>query len=498
MGIMRFDIYPPDRISPKMASLAYMTGMDNAPWRRIAAFKNGRLELVRTSNDSGNVHVLWPVEGHGQMMVSTAWLMERERPYHLPLELARGKLSQLRLQAAVWESIGLAIPPSIKTGAEEAMQKLRDAIVRYRTDPLEAAADAESALKIAMTMGDQLASKYAEGTLLAHRRMGSKRDCLVGVHLGPTMVDDFTSRHVSNTFNAVIVPLVWREIEANENRRDWEVFDSQIAWAKANGLTICAGPLLSLDSSNTPDWLCLFENDFEAIRAAVGQFVEAAVQRYRGQVDIWLGSQRTNLLQESAVGKVEEDELVQLTAQVIEQVKSLDPNTPRIVSFDRPWAEYVAESRVDFPPWFFADALIRGNLGLSGVMLEINFGYASMGTLPRDLLEISHLLDVWGMLGVPVFLNLAVPSAAHADPLARFKTEVLVSDCSPLTQESWCSRYLPLMLAKPCVRGIFWSQLHDMLPHDYPYAGLFDPRRKPKPILKTIETFRNVLLPPVS
>ncbi|MEZ6048541.1 MAG: hypothetical protein R3C11_23795 [Planctomycetaceae bacterium] len=36
--------------------------------------------------------------------------MEREEPYHLLVELARGKVSLLRNQSGSWQIMGMAIP----------------------------------------------------------------------------------------------------------------------------------------------------------------------------------------------------------------------------------------------------------------------------------------------------------------------------------------------------------------------------------------------------
>ena len=106
-------------------------------------------------------------------------------------------------------------------------------------------------------------------------------------------------------------------------------------------------------------------------------------------------------------------------ARTVELVRSLDPDTPALVSFDQPWAEYMRQRESDFPPLHFADALIRAGLGLAGLMLEINVGYSPGGTLPRHPLEFSRLLDAWSLLGLPLWLSLCAPSAYHEDPLAQ-------------------------------------------------------------------------------
>ena len=49
----------------------------------------------------------------GVLMTSTATVIERPQPYHLALELARGKVNQVRGQAADWLQGGLQVPVSL-------------------------------------------------------------------------------------------------------------------------------------------------------------------------------------------------------------------------------------------------------------------------------------------------------------------------------------------------------------------------------------------------
>ena len=127
-------------------------------------------------------------------------------------------------------------------------------------------------------------------------------------------------------------------------------------------------------------------------------------------------------------------------------------------------------------------------------MLEINVGYQPGGTLARDLLDFSRQLDYWSLLGVPLFLLICAPSSDHADPLAHLAERRPPPGSTPRTQQAWAARYLPLLLAKPYVQGILWSQLRDTQPHDYAHGGLFDLRRHPKPALRTLASIRQAHL----
>ena len=62
-----------------------------------------------------------------------------------------------------------------------------------------------------------------------------------------------------------------------------------------------------------------------------------------------------------ALGLGEEARL-QLAAKAIAVVRQLDPTTPLVVTFDQPWAEYLATEQLDLAPMHFADALVRADL----------------------------------------------------------------------------------------------------------------------------------------
>ena len=304
------------------------------------------------------------------------------------------------------------------------------------------------------------------------------------------MLDSATAMSFATTFDAARVPLPWRNIESSEGERSWDLADRQIAWCKANGLSICAGPLLQLDSQGPPDWMYLFEGDFESIASAANEFTEAAVTRYRDQVDVWICGSRANT---ARILSLSEEEIVRISAQMIERTRSLSRQSEIIISLDQPWVEYAARRQMDVPPTHFADLLIRADLGISGLMLEINMGYHPGGTFPRDLVEFSRQLDIWSMLGMPLYISLCVASGAETDPLAhRQAVTTLVGGGLVASQEAWIADFVPLILAKPYVRGVFWNQLSDSQPHDFPNGGLYDRRGKPKQSLAALSAVSHV------
>ena len=72
----------------------------------------------------------------------------------------------------------------------------------------------------------------------------------------------------------------------------------------------------------------------------------------------------------------------------------------------------MGERECDLSPLHFADALVRAEIGLSAIGLEINLGYWPGGTALRDVLELGRQIDRWSLLGMPLLITLTLPSAA--------------------------------------------------------------------------------------
>src|SRR5204862_1005853 len=279
-----------------------------------------------------------------------------------------------------------------------------------------------------------------------------------------------------------------------EGRRNWKDVDAQVEWAHSAGLRICAGPLLELDDRGVPDWTYLWEGDFQSILGFVIDHVRAVVERYRGKVHLWQVAAR--LTHGHALGLSEEARL-QFAAKAITTVRQLDPATPLVVTFDQPWAEYLASEQLDLAPLHFADALVRADLGLSGLGLELNVGYHPGGSMQRGPLAISRLVDTWSLLELPLLVALTMPSSAGEDAQASGKVRVLSREegqVTPQSQRDWIREHVPLLLAKNAVQIVLWNQLSDAAPHHYPHSGIFDADDKPKPALEALRKIRQQYL----
>lgn len=492
MGQMRFVIPLPERLVPDAAEQAYLAGPEGIPWECTTTFAGTALAIQRETRESGYLYFPWNVPGRGVVMLTSGSLMERANPYHLPVELARGTLNRLRNQVSLWEAAGMVLPDAL----EPLIHRATVAFARAATgqaNPIAACEPADESIRLGLDASDILTHDYARQVLDIRRSQQQPLTTLLGARLQAAPGADFGGKFLA-TFNTAMVSPVWHNLEPKMGRFQWDDLDAQVQWCRDHNIRLCFGPLLQFDRHMLPDWLFLDE-EFEEVQLSAVQYIDALVKRYRGKVQLWHVAARMN--QEGAFHFTEEQRL-RLVVEAVDRVRALDAKTPMILSFDQPWGEYIIRKDQELTPLHFADTLIRGELGLAGIGLEMNLGYWPGGTLPRDALEISRQIDRWSQLGVPLVIFVSIPSASSADSLARQATRVapnlIAGGVTPQTQQATLSWLLPLLVAKQSVQAVIWNHWRDDVPHEMPHSGLCDQKGKPKPALQAIASFRKDLL----
>jgi hypothetical protein len=491
MGAMRFLVARRDQLSDTAVERAYLSGLDEIPWRCRSQWTTYGFIVERDESESGNLFIRVRVEGHGELVLSTGSLVEREDPYHLEVELARGTINRLRNQLAAWEGAGLVVPEAVRQGISAASRQFSQAATRQAE--VDVAADlATRATELALGAMTLLGSAYAQQALTGRRAAGGKLPTLWGFRLGAGCPDPVQTPLLAEAFNTATVPLVWRDIEVSEGRREWSAMDRQIDWCRASGLRIASGPLLQVDRWSLPDWMYLFgQDDMESFHTCVAEHIHEVVNRYRGKVQLWQCAARLNM--QNDFGHNEEQRL-RLAVLTIEAIRRLDARAPILLSVDQPWSEFMSREDYDLSPLHFVDALVRSEIGLSGIGVEINFGYEPPGTAPRDPLELSRQLDRYSTLGLPLLVSLVAPSSLDADSLTRSSAApiqyVAGPSVSPSAQSTWAESYLPIMLAKPSVQGLVWNQFSDQQPHEFAHGGLFDAAGAAKPLVQEFRQLR--------
>ncbi len=488
MGVLTFDL--PASLTPaalrELERSCVAGGPDTMPWPTEVQVTPGKLTLRRAVDESGFLVAPWEVEGAGRLMGTTATLMERPRPYDFLVELARGKVNQVRCQAADWQSGGLEMPPGLAGQVRQATHAFGRAIARGGE-----AAQARSALALGYAAAHELVTEYAEQVLRLRHQRAAVLDTALGVRLGSHLPEGELAKALTRSCNSVSIPFSWSAIEPAEGSFVWEAHDALLDWAVHHHLEVSAGPLVDFSASRLPDWLWLWERDLHALATFMCNFVERVVARYRGRVRRWTLSAAGNCAGVLSLG---EDELLWLTVRLAETARQIDPGLELCVGIAQPWGEYMAAEDRIHSPFIFADTLLRTGLNLAALDLEIVQGVAPRGSYARDLLETWRLLNLYSLLGVPLRVTLGYPSAEgpdpQADPEQRVEAGRWRDGLGVAGQAGWAGAFVPLAVATPYVQAVHWCHWSDAEPHLFPHCGLVDAAGGVKPALDVLANVR--------
>jgi hypothetical protein len=484
MGTMTFQLPAglPAASARELERTCVAGGPDNMPWPTVVRVEGDRLTVTRGVDESGYLVVPWDVAG--RLMGTTATLMERPGPYDLLVELARGKVNQVRCQAADWLGGGLQLDPALGRQIHDATNAFVGAVAG---DPHRAA----DALTLGYRAADALVRAYVDQVFTIRHQRQARLDTPLGCRLGTGVPPEPLAGALLAACNAVCVPMAWNTVEADEGSYDWGPADALLDWAARHGVAATAGPLVDFSPAHLPAWLWLWERDVPGLASFMCKYVEAAVRRYRPRVRRWQLTAASNC---ASVLSLTEDELLGLTYRLVETARQVDPSLELVVGVSQPWGEYMAVEDRTHSPFIFADTLIRSGLNLAALDIELVMGMTPRGSYCRDLLEASRVLDLYALLGVPLRVTLGYPSAESPDPDADPELRVAGGrwhgGFDPATQADWAASFGALALCKPFVQGVQWAHLSDAGPHPFPHCGLADAANRPKPALAKLRELR--------
>ena len=468
-------------------------GPDNMPLATELHLNNDTLILAREEDESSYLVAPWPLDDLGHLMGTSATLMNRAAPYRLLLELARGKINQVRCQAADWRLGGLHVGPLLQNQMHEATLAFGHAVSAEAAT--EGTERAREALSLGYQSAEQLVQAYVEQVFAIRHQRQPRLESTLACRLGATVPAAEPGEHLVQTFNSLNVPLSWNTIEAQEGEFRWDAADAVIDWADRQGAEVTAGPLIDFSPVLLSAWLWNWERDVAGLAAFMCKFVELTVRRYRSRIRRWQLTAGSN---SAKVLALTEEELLGLTYRIFETVRQVDSGLETIVGIAQPWGDYLGQDRRGPSPFLFADTLIRSNLNLWALDVEIVMGVTPRGSYCRDVLEASRVLDLYALLGLPLRVTLGYPSSTRPDPLAdpemRIDAGRWHEGFTPQVQGEWAAQFAALALCKPYVQSVLWPHLSDAEPHQFPDVGLIDAAGHLQPALSSLRHLRETHL----
>jgi hypothetical protein len=261
-------------------------------------------------------------------------------------------------------------------------------------------------------------------------------------------------------------------------------------WAASLGKPIIAGPLIELSKEAAPQWLHVWQNDYDTCRDLVYDHVERLVKRYAEFVSIWIVSSGLNTNENF---KFKFDQMIDLTRMAALRVKQERKNARVMIEVSHPFAEHCAFHADSVSPATFVDRVVQEGVRLSCIGIKILLGRSESGMATRDLMQISSMLDRYFILDLPVLLTaVGVPSSEIDERGGRW-----MEPWSDALQARWAARLFAVAMSKPHVETVTWTDLFDHARAELPKGGLIDETGKAKSALQRLVSVRRRLKKPL-
>lgn len=479
--------------------------------------------------------------GASLLTLRTCLLPARAEPYLLSLELARRQVMMLLNKLEEWALFERGPEEPAMAGVAAALEAFTHALVVRGGEAasgaysLEADRAARAALSHAVAAGDALAAlhartlhqrrlagelaKYAsaplpDGALTDHEARASRAALLgspgvlieqtprVGVAVNPNLFSPELQNAVQANCDFITLPMRWVDMEPTEGKYAFTRTDRWIEWAiKTARLPVVAGPLLDLHPRSVPEWIYIWEHDYETLRDMIFEHVKTLLTRYRRTVAAWTvcsGLHATGSISLSP------EQCMDLTKMCVAMVRKLAPTAKVQVEVAQPWGEYTGTNKGSkaVPPLVYADLInqLQINPDLLGIRMQM--GQAEPGRSSRDLLAISALLDRFAAMDRPIAITaFGAPSAPPGPaPDGEIDREpgYWRAPWSAETQARWLTAVGSICAGKPYVATVCWSDLYDASPEmggEMPAGGVMTAMPTPisKPALRALGELRVAL-----
>lgn len=466
--------------------------------------------------------------------LQTCLLPEREAPYLLSLELARHRLMLILNKLEDWALFDL---PPTDPGIvlfERARKAFTLAVVEAGNRPFSLEADrlACQSLALAMEAGEQLTmtqarvqfSKRMSGELasaaakitapssaLTDHEAAENRNTLlgtvgvilptppqVGVVINPEQFTPSLQKAAAACGDFLTMPMRWVDMEPTEGKYLFAKTDRWIEWAvRTARLPLVGGPIIDFRRGCVPEWLYIWEHDYETLRELVYEHVKNLVTRYRRTVGTWTVASGLHV---SSNFTLTLEQVVDLTRVAVMVVRKLQPSAKVQIQIDQPWGEYFARSSTRaMPPLTYADVVLQQGINPDLFALRLEMGQPEPGRSTRDLMALSAMLDKFAALERP--MSIAAVSAPSQPPSpeelgisGEHDPGYHRSPWSPQAQVEWMTSVLGICASKPFVHSVSWHELYDTAkPGDNKHDGLFDAKLMPKLALGRLAEIRQAI-----
>lgn len=492
--MLRFALYDDTKLGPAAELVsAYLVGTDGVPLRAEIEVGSGEIICRKRSGGPAGLCLLYEINGFGKVLLETTRLVERDRPYVLSVELLRGRLLRLSQKREDWGLYEFPGAEAITSKIDEARDLFISALQNAGSP--KAADLAEQGLNLALPAAEELCLFHADIFLSRRKAAGqfSRRTC--GCVVNAQVTSETYRRRLLEGFDFVTLPTIWRLIEPKEQEFGFRQIDAWVDWAVSHRIPVKGSPLVSFGEAFLPDWLYIWEHDFETVRDLVYEHIRRVVGRYGSR---FIGWDVISSIHAENAFHFNFEQLMELTRMSAGTARHGTSRATLIIDLVAPWGEYYARNQATVPPMLYADMAVQSAVNFDAFGVQFYFGVPQAGMVVRDLFAISSMIDRFANLGKPVHITaVQVPSQNASDPTDAWSGMVdprrggqWHEAWSERLQADWLRAFYQVALSKPFVESVTWRDLADLPGHYLPYGGLLRGDLSPKPAYEALLEFR--------
>jgi len=469
---------------------AYLFGNDGIALRKASIeIKGGVIRCRQPNMTSAGLALLWTVDGFGKVLLPTTCLPERKEPYNLNVEIARAKLMQVTQKCEDWTFFnGIEGLDDISNDARELLIKA----IQNISEPSVASKLADDSLKKAIVLSEKLALKQADSLFKNRgRNRGFGKRCL-GCTVDPKQIGNSGYvKRLLELFGFVTIPISWALVEPVRGRYDFSRIDACINVLAKRRLAVCVGPLLCFSQDYLPEWLQGSRLEFETIRDSAYRFILRVVSRYAARVHAWRVVSGLNSFNYFGFNF---EQILEITRAANLAVKTASSRSVKIIEISSPWGEYYARTSNAIPPLVYVDMVAQSGINFDAFGLQLRFGKNQSGMHVRDMMQISDILDYFGLVSKPLYITeLEVPSRSGDGLYDNELAGLWHQQWDQANQADWLQQFYKIALSKPFVNVVAYANLCDITEGIIANSGLFTDRLEPKESFKTLRKMHKKL-----
>ncbi|WP_428388882.1 endo-1,4-beta-xylanase [Mucisphaera sp.] len=466
---------------------AHSLGPDGHPLRASITVENGEIIVDRREVIATALGLLYPVDELGELTLQTCLLPDSDQPYRLSIELARHRLMVLYTHLEEWSMFDLPEQHPVHRRAIEAREAFIQALCSAKEDPHVADTHANASLVASLDASEELALAHAE--LLLDRRVQTSKlpPHILGLGVPLDHNHESTTKLLQGVGSLVAIQSPWNALAPVEDANAWDALDRWAEWAKQAGTPLAAGPLISFETHHVPDWVYIWEHDYETLRDLIYDHVERVVTRYKDSISVWNVVSGLHVNQNFPLSF---DQVMDITRTATRLVKRLQPAGRALIGIRQPFGEYYAANVRSIPPALYADLVVQAGNAFDGFSLQILMGQARPGQFCRDLMQFANLIDRFGAFGKPLQVVIGAPSSPVTSEMIHEPSSDLPADDRAGTwrrpwngtvQGHWLEAVTQIAASRPFVETVLWKETVDHPDMTLPLSGLLSETHEPKP-----------------